>query len=80
MLFAAYIGDYRALGFSRDKVSRDLIGLPKSPETADGLIDLFKAIGEADESSVSAMLPVKAPSTDGRLSDKHADFTSRKLR
>jgi hypothetical protein len=58
LFFAADIGDYRALGFGGNEVRRDLIGLPKAPETTDGLIDLLKAIGEADKSSVGAMLPV----------------------
>ena len=68
------IVDGRAFGLGGDNVAVDGLCLPEPPETTDGLIELLKAIVQADKYAVAAMLPVEAVAKHGRLTDQDWRF------
>lgn len=67
------------LGFGANDVAVNLARLTEPPEPADCLIELLKAICQADESGISAMLPVHAKSAYRRLTYQNTDAAFAKV-
>ena len=75
----ADVCQHRAFGFSGNEMDVDRLGLPEPPESADGLINLLKAVVEPDETSIGAVLPVHSKPADRRFSNQHPNAAVAKL-